>query len=183
MYSFPADFRYEGIILVKKNSNIHTLKELRGAKSCHTGFGRNVGFKIPVTKLKNSHILKVSMDPELTATERELKALSEFFTQSCLVGTYSPYPETDRLLSKYRNLVLIFFWSKYLSFSFCYIFIEKKYSNLCALCEKPEQCNYPDNFSGYDGAIRCLDKGKGEVAFTKVQFIKKYFGVSSFINK
>ncbi|KNC25845.1 hypothetical protein FF38_08124 [Lucilia cuprina] len=147
-----ADFRYEGIILVKKNSNIHTLKELRGAKSCHTGFGRNVGFKIPVTKLKNSHILKVSMDPELTATERELKALSEFFTQSCLVGTYSPYPETDRML-------------------------KKKYSNLCALCEKPEQCNYPDKFSGYDGAIRCLDKGKGEVAFTKVQFIKKYFGM------
>lgn len=56
--------------------------------------------------------------------------------------------------------------------------IEKKYSNLCALCEKPEQCNYPDKFSGYDGAIRCLDKGKGEVAFTKVQYIKKYFGVS-----
>lgn len=107
MFTFPADFRYEGIILVKKNSNIHTLKELRGAKSCHTGFGRNVGFKIPVTKLKNSHILKVSMDPELTATERELKALSEFFTQSCLVGTYSPYPETDRLLSKYHGLVII----------------------------------------------------------------------------
>ncbi|XP_073831832.1 uncharacterized protein [Musca autumnalis] len=147
-----APFRYEGVILVKKNSNIHSLKDLRGAKSCHTGFGRNVGFKIPVTKLKNHHILKVAMDPELTATERELKALSEFFSQSCLVGTYSPYPETDRLL-------------------------KKKYPNLCALCEKPEQCNYPDNFSGYDGAIRCLDKGKGDVAFTKVQFIKKYFGL------
>ncbi|XP_059223773.1 transferrin-like [Stomoxys calcitrans] len=149
-----APFRYEGVILVKKNSNIKSLSDLRGAKSCHTGFGRNVGYKIPITKLKNTHILKVSMDPELTATERELKALSEFFSQSCLVGTYSPYPETDRLL-------------------------KKKYPNLCALCEKPEQCNYPDNFSGYDGAIRCLDKGKGEVAFTKVQFIKKYFGLIS----
>ncbi|XP_075158793.1 transferrin-like [Haematobia irritans] len=147
-----AAFRYEGIILVKKNSHIKSLRDLPGAKSCHTGFGRNVGFKIPVTKLKNHRILKVSMDPELTATERELKALSEFFSQSCLVGTYSPYPDTDRLL-------------------------KKKYSNLCALCEKPEQCNYPDKYSGYDGAIRCLDKGKGEVAFTKVQYIKKYFGL------
>ncbi|XP_061398563.1 uncharacterized protein LOC133334286 [Musca vetustissima] len=148
-----APFRYEGVILVRKNSNIHSLKDLRGAKSCHTGFGRNVGFRIPVTKLKNHHVLKVSMDPDMTATERELKALSEFFSQSCLVGTYSPYPETDRLL-------------------------KKKYPNLCALCEKPEQCNYPDKFSGYDGAIRCLDKGKGDVAFTKVQFIKKYFGMT-----
>ncbi|XP_075158794.1 transferrin-like [Haematobia irritans] len=147
-----APFRYEGIILVKKNSNIHSLNELRGAKSCHTGFGRNVGYKIPITKLKNAHVLDVSKDPDLTATERELKSLSEFFSQSCLVGTYSPYPEIDHQL-------------------------KKKYTNLCALCEKPEQCNYPDKFSGYDGAIRCLDKGKGDVAFTKVQFIKKYFGL------
>ncbi|KAH8362425.1 hypothetical protein KR200_007051 [Drosophila serrata] len=147
-----AAFRYEGIILVKKTSPIRTLEQLRGAKSCHTGFGRNVGYKIPITKLKNSHVLKVSADPQISATERELKSLSEFFTQSCLVGTYSTHPETDRLL-------------------------KKKYSNLCALCEKPEQCNYPDKFSGYDGAIRCLDKGQGEVAFSKVQYIKKYFGL------
>ncbi|XP_030379051.1 transferrin [Scaptodrosophila lebanonensis] len=147
-----ADFRYEGIILVKKTSNIHTLQELRGAKSCHTGFGRNVGYKIPVTKLKNAHVLKVTANPEISATERELKALSEFFSQSCLVGTYSTLAETDRLL-------------------------KKKYSNLCALCENPEQCNYPDKYSGYDGAIRCLDKGQGEVAFTKVQYINKYFGL------
>ncbi|XP_013099042.2 transferrin [Stomoxys calcitrans] len=147
-----APFRYEGIILVKKNSKIQSLNDLRGSKSCHTGFGRNVGYKIPITKLKNTHVLQVSLDPELTATERELKSLSEFFSQSCLVGNYSPYPETDHLL-------------------------KKKYANLCALCEKPEQCNYPDNFSGYDGAIRCLDKGQGDVAFTKVHFVKKYFGL------
>ncbi|XP_017156518.1 transferrin [Drosophila miranda] len=147
-----ADFRYEGVILVKKTSPIKTLQQLRGAKSCHTGFGRNVGYKIPITKLKNTHVLKVSADPQISATERELKSLSEFFSQSCLVGNYSAHPETDRLL-------------------------KKKYSNLCALCENPAQCNYPDKFSGYDGAIRCLDKGQGEVAFTKVQYIKKYFGL------
>ncbi|EDW07176.1 transferrin [Drosophila mojavensis] len=148
-----ADFRYEGIILVKKSSAIHSLKELRGAKSCHTGFGRNVGYRIPITKLKNTNVLKVSADPQISATERELKSLSEFFSQSCLVGNYSAHPDTDRLL-------------------------KKKYANLCALCEKPAQCNYPDKYSGYDGAIRCLDKGQGEVAFTKVQYIKKYFGLT-----
>lgn len=150
---FAAPFRYEGIILVKKSSPIQSLQQLRGAKSCHTGFGRNVGYRIPITKLKNNKVLKVSIDPEISATERELKALSDFFSESCLVGNYSTYPSTDRSL-------------------------KKKYPNLCALCEKPEQCNYPDKFSGYDGAIRCLDKGRGEVAFTKVQFIKKYFGLA-----
>jgi ABC-type amino acid transport substrate-binding protein len=147
-----AEFRYEGVILVKKNSKINSLKDLQGAKSCHTGFGRNVGYKIPITKLKNTGVLKVSTDPKLSSTERELKALSEFFSQSCLVGTLSPQPEINQAL-------------------------KKKYSNLCALCEDPVKCNYPDKFSGYDGAIRCLDKGKGDVAFTKTSFIKKYFGL------
>nr|AYV99626.1 venom polypeptide [Dolopus genitalis] len=147
-----AQFRYEGIILVKKSSPVKSLEDLKGMKSCHTGFGRNVGYKIPITKLKNSGILKVELDPHLAPTERELKALSQFFSKSCLVGTYSPYPEVDKEL-------------------------KKKYSNLCALCEKPEQCNYPDKFSGYDGAIRCLDQGEGDVAFTKTSFVKKYFGM------
>lgn len=91
--------------MVKKSSNVHSLSDLRGSKSCHTGFGRNVGYTIPITKLKNSRVLHVSLDPEITATERELKSLSEFFSQSCLVGNYSPYPETDRLLSAYANNV------------------------------------------------------------------------------
>lgn len=39
-------FRYDGIILVKKGSDIQTLKDLKGKKSCHTGFGRNVGYKV-----------------------------------------------------------------------------------------------------------------------------------------
>ncbi|KAL5276167.1 MFI2 family protein [Megaselia abdita] len=145
-----APFRYEGVILVKKGSDIKSLKDLQGKKSCHTGFGRNVGYKIPITKLKKNNVLKVSADQTITATERELKSLSQFFSKSCLVGTYSPHPEVDRLL-------------------------KKKYSNLCALCEQPEQCNYPDKYSGYDGAIRCLDKGEGDVAFTKTFFVKKYF--------
>lgn len=96
----PAPFRYEGIILVKKGSDIKNLKDLQGKKSCHTGFGRNVGYKIPITKLKNHGVLKVSADQTITATERELKSLSQFFSKSCLVGTYSPHPEVDRLLSK-----------------------------------------------------------------------------------
>jgi hypothetical protein len=54
---------------------------------------------------------------------------------------------------------------------------EARYSNLCALCEHPDICNYPDHYSGYDGALRCLSEHGGEVAWTKVYYVKKHFGV------
>lgn len=46
------------------------------------------------------------------------------------------------------------------------------------MCEKPDQCNYPDKMSGYDGVLRCLVDGGGDVGFTKVIAAKKFFGVS-----
>lgn len=55
--------------------------------------------------------------------------------------------------------------------------IEKRYSNLCALCEDPAKCDYPDKYSGYDGAVRCVVDGKGDVAFTKTYFVKKHFNI------
>lgn len=114
-----AEFRYEGIILIKKNSGINSLEDLRGKKSCHTGYGRNVGFKIPITKLKKHGVFKADHDTNLSPVERELKALSELFTQSCLVGKYSSNPEVNAKL-------------------------KEKYPSLCALCEHPDKCDYPD---------------------------------------
>ncbi|CAG9801353.1 unnamed protein product [Chironomus riparius] len=147
-----AEFRYEGIILIKKNSGINSLSDLRGKKSCHTGYGRNVGYKIPITKLKRHEIFKVDADVNLSPVERELKALSELFPQSCLAGKYSDNNEVNEKL-------------------------KKSYSNLCALCENPTRCDYPDKFSGYDGAIKCLVENGGDVAFTKVIYVRKYFGL------
>lgn len=95
-----AEFRYEGIILVRKNSNINSLADLKNKKSCHTGYGRNVGYKIPITKLKKHGILKISNDPQMSFVEKELKSLSDLFTTSCLVGTYSADEEVNRALSK-----------------------------------------------------------------------------------
>lgn len=148
-----AEFRYEGVILVRKNSEIRTLHDLKGKKSCHTGYGRNVGFKIPITKLKKNDVLKISKDTQLSPVEKELKALSGFFSKACIVGKWSPNAEVNTVL-------------------------KKDYANLCALCEDPVKCDYPDKYSGYDGAIRCLAENDGDVAFTKTIFVKKYFGVS-----
>lgn len=98
--SHLAEFRYEGIMLVHKNSTIKSLEDLRGKKSCHTGYGRNVGYKIPITKLRKHGIMKLSSDQYLPSLERELKGLSELFIESCLVGRLSPNEEINRLYSK-----------------------------------------------------------------------------------
>jgi hypothetical protein len=58
-----------------------------------------------------------------------------------------------------------------------FLLAETRYSNLCALCEHPDICNYPDYYSGYDGALRCLSEHGGDVAWTKVYYVKKHFGV------
>uniref|UniRef100_A0AB38ZEE4 Transferrin n=1 Tax=Ectomocoris sp. TaxID=3104572 RepID=A0AB38ZEE4_9HEMI len=147
-----AEFRYEAVAVIPKDLDIKDIKDLKGKKSCHTGVGRNVGYKIPLTKLSQMGILGPMNDYSLSPREQELQALSKFFSDACLVGTWSPLPETNNR------------W-------------KAKYKNLCSLCEHPEKCDYPDQNSGYEGALRCLANG-GQVAWTKVIFVNKFFGLA-----
>lgn len=87
-------------MLIHKNSSIKSLNDLRGKKSCHTGYGRNVGYKIPLTKLRAHGIIEISTDQYLPSLERELKGLSDVFSESCLVGRFSPNDEINHLYSK-----------------------------------------------------------------------------------
>lgn len=102
-----AEFRYEGIMLVHKNSDIHSMKDLAGKKACYTGYGRNVGFKIPLTKLTKASVIKYTTE-NIPAPEKELKAFSDFFSKGCLVGRYSPDTEINAQLSEYSLLISLF---------------------------------------------------------------------------
>ncbi|XP_050678811.1 transferrin [Leptidea sinapis] len=147
-----AEFRYEAVIVVHKDLNINSLDQLKGLKSCHTGVNRNVGYKIPLTMLMRRSVFPKMTDRTISPKENELRAYSTFFKKSCIVGQWSPDPKTNAA------------W-------------KSQYSQLCALCEHPDKCDYPDNFSGYEGALRCLAHNGGEVAFTKVIFVRKFFGL------
>ncbi|XP_049279006.1 transferrin [Anopheles funestus] len=148
-----AMFRYEGIMLVRASDNFHSLADLRGKRSCHTGFGRNVGYKIPVTRLQRAGVLKLPPgDGSLSPVERELAGLSELFSASCLPGSYSSDAGIDRLL-------------------------KGRYANLCERCNQPQQCAKDDRYAGYEGAIRCLVENGGDVAFSKTIYVRKYFGL------
>ncbi|KAF7382963.1 hypothetical protein HZH66_013365 [Vespula vulgaris] len=147
-----AAYRYEAVAVIHKDLDIHDVQGLRGLKSCHTGVGRNVGYKIPITKLTAMGVLGNINDPEYSARENELRALSSLFSKGCLVGTWSPDPAINQRL-------------------------KETYSNMCALCEKPDICDYPDIYSGYEGALRCLVHNGGNVAWTKVIYVKRFFGL------
>ncbi|XP_053604695.1 transferrin [Plodia interpunctella] len=147
-----AEFRYQAVIVVHKDLAINSLDELKGLKSCHTGINRNVGYKIPLTMLMKRAVFPKMNDHSISPKENELRALSSFFKQSCIVGTWSPDPKVTSV------------WKQH-------------YSKLCSLCQHPDKCDYPDDFSGYEGALKCLAHNGGEVAFTKVFYVHKFFGL------
>ena len=56
--------------------------------------------------------------------------------------------------------------------------VEQRYPNLCSACKDPFRCSDSDEFSGYEGTIRCLTQGFGQVAWTSYTVVRQMFGVS-----
>jgi hypothetical protein len=100
---FTAEFRYEAVAVIHKDWVINGIEGLKGLDSCHTGVGRNVGYKIPLTKLKQKGIIGSLNEPELSPRENELKAFSKLFNKACIVGKWSPDPKINLSWSEYSR--------------------------------------------------------------------------------
>nr|CAK18223.1 transferrin [Boaedon fuliginosus] len=72
---------YHAIAVVKKGT-ITSLEDLRGKRSCHTGFRRSAGWNIPVGTLLSKNLLQW----DGTETEPVEKAVGRFFAASCVPG-------------------------------------------------------------------------------------------------
>ena len=90
--------------MIHKDLNINGLEGLRGLNSCHTGVARMVGYKVPLTKLRQKGIIGKLNEPGLSPRENELKAFSTLFNKACIVGKWSEDPKINLKWSEYRRI-------------------------------------------------------------------------------
>lgn len=130
--------------VVKKSSSFQSIADLRGAKSCHTGYGRTAGWNVPLYTLLSKGLVSKDSCPYTSA-------LSTFFSGgSCVPGALAAENNPDSQNPE----------------SLC----ARCAGNLDATVNDPAwKCSASNNesFFGYQGAFRCLATGEGDVAFVK----------------
>ena len=89
--------KYYAVAIVKKKNTGFDLKTLKGKKSCHTGYRRTAGWKVPIGYLLQTKIMPL--------VECDMISAAKYFNQSCVPGTCS----YQALLSFRRLFWLVLF--------------------------------------------------------------------------
>ncbi|KAK4328767.1 hypothetical protein Pmani_000826 [Petrolisthes manimaculis] len=155
-----SGWRYSGVAVVRRDK-VTGVTDLRGSKSCHTGYGRTAGWNIPIPHLVNKGVMSMECStagPEMTMVEQDLRAASNFFGLACIPGRWAPDNITNNDL-------------------------KMKYNNLCSMCSDPGRCDDQDGHAGYQGVLRCLVDSHGDVAWTKFSAVTEFFKARPEVSK
>uniref|UniRef100_A0A0N7ZB72 Transferrin-like domain-containing protein n=1 Tax=Scylla olivacea TaxID=85551 RepID=A0A0N7ZB72_SCYOL len=141
-------FRYKAVMVVRR-STVHRKTDLRGKKSCHTGYGRTTGWRIPIALLKREGIIHPLCEPFQSTLEHEIKSVATTFNRACIPGEWATTPDVDAAL-------------------------KMRYDAMCSMCSG-RTCDRNDDYAGYVGALNCLSFNGGDVAFSKLSIVKQFF--------
>nr|CAD7411950.1 unnamed protein product [Timema cristinae] len=133
---------YYAVAVVKKSSSYQSISDLRGAKSCHTGYGRTAGWNVPLYTLLSKNLIEKNICPYT-------KAVSDFFSGgSCVPGVLAPANNPGN-----NNPTKL---------------CELCAGNVDEGDRQKSHCaaNSEEAYYSYTGAFRCLASG-GDVAFVK----------------
>ncbi|KAL0133776.1 hypothetical protein PUN28_001030 [Cardiocondyla obscurior] len=128
------------------------IKRLRGSGFCHPGFSQSQWFNDYIFKYFENAVNPAQCHNDVTAIESELRNLRNFFGKACRPGQWAADSSFDHEL-------------------------KKKYPELCDLCDNKEACSYTTgrHHHGHEGALRCLARGGGKVAYVALEYVYEYF--------
>lgn len=94
---YAGDVReYFSVAVVKKDSDIQRLSDIRGKKACFSGVGNLAGWVMPIAKLMSKGEMNIA------DCNNHVKSVSEFFGDSCAVGAlttqYNPLGDNSNQL-------------------------------------------------------------------------------------
>lgn len=93
VYGAECATSYYAVAVVKKGTDFSSLCELRGKKSCHTGFGRSAGWNIPVGVMLGKNCFNWAG----AESEPIEKAVAHFFSASCVPEVPAGVPNLCQL--------------------------------------------------------------------------------------
>jgi hypothetical protein len=127
------------------------LKRLRNGGFCHPGFSKSQWWNDYILKYFENAVNPPECQNNVTVIENEVRNLGNFFGKACRPGEWAADSSIDQDL-------------------------KKKYPELCALCDDKSTCKYNNmQHHGHVGALQCLARGNGKVAYVALNHVQDQF--------
>jgi len=134
-----------GVAVVKSNSDLTMFGQLKGKRSCHTGFGDLAGWLVPIGALIQDQVVD-------TDKCNRAQVVVDYFSGSCVPGA------ADARINPNGTGVE----------QLCQQCVgDDRGRHVCDL-------QSGERYSGEEGALRCLVEGRGEVAFVSHDTVLKF---------
>ncbi|XP_012525647.1 transferrin [Monomorium pharaonis] len=150
------EFEFQTVAVVPKSLTQNTvlpeerLKLLKNGGFCHPGFSKSQWWNNYILKYFENYVNPPQCHDDVTVIENEIRNLRNFFGKACRPGDWTG----DETLNEE---------------------LKRKYPELCALCDNTADCSYNDDeHHGHIGALECLTRGDGKVAYVALKYVQEY---------